>query len=88
MLTFYSVPGRRFKTLFAALALLIPPPPLSSFLATAFRPHAPAEEPAPMTQPSPANVPTVYLAMVEKDSSVVYYVLREGILSPKELPDN
>ncbi|KAK4700701.1 hypothetical protein P7C70_g5546, partial [Phenoliferia sp. Uapishka_3] len=30
---------------------------------------------------------TVYLGIVEKDSSVVYYVLREGIVSPLEVPE-
>ncbi|KAL8287447.1 hypothetical protein RQP46_003305 [Phenoliferia psychrophenolica] len=32
-------------------------------------------------------VQTVYLAIVEKDSSVVYYVLKDGIVSPLEVPE-
>ncbi|GAA5869154.1 hypothetical protein JCM16303_000376 [Sporobolomyces ruberrimus] len=31
--------------------------------------------------------PTIYLAIVEKDSSIVYYVLKQGIVSPKEVPE-
>jgi tRNA-splicing endonuclease subunit Sen15 len=29
----------------------------------------------------------MYLSMIEKDSSIVYYVLRQGIVSPKEVPE-
>ncbi|SCZ87381.1 BZ3500_MvSof-1268-A1-R1_Chr2-2g04847 [Microbotryum saponariae] len=31
--------------------------------------------------------PTIYLAIAERDSSIVYYVLRHGIVSPKEVPE-
>ncbi|GAA5864204.1 hypothetical protein JCM8547_001291 [Rhodosporidiobolus lusitaniae] len=34
-----------------------------------------------------ADTFTIYLAIVEKDSSIVYYVLRKGIVSPKEVPE-
>ncbi|GAA5825769.1 hypothetical protein JCM5353_001419 [Sporobolomyces roseus] len=33
------------------------------------------------------GTPTIYLSIVEKDSSIVYYVLRKGIVSPKEVPE-
>ncbi|GAA5997187.1 hypothetical protein JCM5350_000103 [Sporobolomyces pararoseus] len=36
---------------------------------------------------SASSSPTIYLAIVEKDSSIVYYVLRQGIVSPKEVPE-
>lgn len=35
----------------------------------------------------PVSSPTIYLAIVEKDSSIVYYVLKQGIVSPKEVPE-
>ncbi|GAA5840629.1 hypothetical protein JCM3766R1_000492 [Sporobolomyces carnicolor] len=49
--------------------------------------------PAPSTAESanstidPVSSPTIYLAIVEKDSSIVYYVLKQGIVSPKEVPE-
>lgn len=36
---------------------------------------------------APSTTTTIYLAMIEKDSSIVYYVLRNGIVSPKEVPE-
>ena len=36
---------------------------------------------------APGTPQTVYLAIVEKDSSVVYYVLKDGIVSPLEVPE-
>ncbi|GAA5964073.1 hypothetical protein JCM21900_005155 [Sporobolomyces salmonicolor] len=48
-------------------------------------PHStasPFSDPPASTEP-----PTVYLAIVEKDGSIVYYVLRQGIVSPKEVPE-
>lgn len=39
------------------------------------------------TTSSPSAPTTIYLAMIEKDSSIVYYVLRDGIVSPKEVPE-
>ncbi|TNY22827.1 hypothetical protein DMC30DRAFT_444883 [Rhodotorula diobovata] len=70
-----------------AVAARFPPSPKPS--------SAPAPEPAPSSTaaaaaaPSDAapEAPTIYLAMVEKDSSIVYYVLRQGIVSPKEVPE-
>ncbi|GAA6009308.1 hypothetical protein JCM11491_004268 [Sporobolomyces phaffii] len=53
----------------------LPPPPSA---ATASATAAASSEP---------SSPTVYLAIVEKDSSIVYYVLRQGIVSPKEVPE-
>ncbi|GAA5919366.1 hypothetical protein JCM5296_002276 [Sporobolomyces johnsonii] len=44
--------------------------------------HSPASYP-----PAPTEPPTIYLAIVEKDGSIVYYVLRQGIVSPKEVPE-
>ncbi|GAA6061418.1 hypothetical protein JCM10212_004476 [Sporobolomyces blumeae] len=37
--------------------------------------------------PSTEQSTTIYLAIVERDSSIVYYVLRQGIVSPKEVPE-
>ncbi|GAA5931481.1 hypothetical protein JCM1841_003550 [Sporobolomyces salmonicolor] len=50
----------------------LPPPSTAS----------PSSDPPASTEP-----PTVYLAIVEKDGSIVYYVLRQGIVSPKEVPE-
>ncbi|GJN93497.1 hypothetical protein Rhopal_006554-T1 [Rhodotorula paludigena] len=53
-------------------------------------PSAPAPSPAPAQAATPvqdANAPMIYLAVVEKDASIVYYVLRDGIVSPKEVPE-
>ncbi|KAG0660932.1 hypothetical protein C6P46_004205 [Rhodotorula mucilaginosa] len=36
---------------------------------------------------APSTTTTIFLAMIEKDSSIVYYVLRNGIVSPKEVPE-
>ncbi|SCV70249.1 BQ2448_1643 [Microbotryum intermedium] len=36
---------------------------------------------------SPTETPAIYLAIAERDSSIVYYVLKEGIVSPKEVPE-
>ncbi|GAA6007125.1 hypothetical protein JCM10207_001518 [Rhodosporidiobolus poonsookiae] len=43
--------------------------------------------PLPPSTKSEDDPTTVYLAMVEKDASIVYYVLRKGIISPKEVPE-
>ncbi|BGP19100.1 hypothetical protein JCM10213_006634 [Rhodosporidiobolus nylandii] len=51
---------------------------------------APSEPPSRPLLPSEQEDPdptTVYLSMVEKDASIVYYVLRKGIVSPKEVPE-
>ncbi|POY76363.1 hypothetical protein BMF94_0560 [Rhodotorula taiwanensis] len=45
-----------------------------------------AESSDPTSAATPTTT-TVYLAMVEKDSSIVYYVLRNGVVSPKEVPE-
>ncbi|KAK4055375.1 hypothetical protein OIO90_003213 [Microbotryomycetes sp. JL221] len=39
------------------------------------------------TTPTTTNVEQLLLAIVDKDSSVVYYVLKRGIVSPKEVRD-
>ncbi|GAA5933824.1 uncharacterized protein JCM15063_000479 [Sporobolomyces koalae] len=41
----------------------------------------------PTDEPREQSTPTIYLAIVEKDSSIVYYVLKQGIVSPKEVPE-
>ncbi|GAA5985165.1 hypothetical protein JCM10908_002552 [Rhodotorula pacifica] len=46
-----------------------------------------ADSPAASDTATTATTTTIYLAMVEKDSSIVYYVLRNGIVSPKEVPE-
>ncbi|GAA5891464.1 hypothetical protein JCM6882_004478 [Rhodosporidiobolus microsporus] len=43
--------------------------------------------PAAPSKADDADTTTVYLSIVEKDSSIVYYVLRKGIVSPKEVPE-
>ncbi|GAA5973170.1 hypothetical protein JCM11641_006304 [Rhodosporidiobolus odoratus] len=53
-------------------------------------PPTPSGEPKKALLPSEQEDPnptTIYLAIVEKDSSIVYYVLRDGIVSPKEVPE-
>jgi len=51
-------------------------------------PSAPSDAAAPPADPpTPTSTPTIYLAMIEKDASIVYYVLRQGIVSPKEVPE-
>ncbi|GAA5912739.1 hypothetical protein JCM8208_004056 [Rhodotorula glutinis] len=48
---------------------------------------SPSDAAPPADSPSPTSTPTIYLAMIEKDASIVYYVLRQGIVSPKEVPE-
>ncbi|BGP42542.1 hypothetical protein JCM10449v2_006554 [Rhodotorula kratochvilovae] len=45
------------------------------------------DSPEPTAGTEGADSPTIYLAMIEKDGSIVYYVLRQGIVSPKEVPE-
>ncbi|GAA5852737.1 hypothetical protein JCM9279_003951 [Rhodotorula babjevae] len=48
---------------------------------------APSDAAPSPDSPAPTSTPTIYLAMIEKDASIVYYVLRQGIVSPKEVPE-
>ncbi|BGO94306.1 hypothetical protein NBRC10512_002756 [Rhodotorula toruloides] len=43
--------------------------------------------PSDSSSDQPEHPTTIYLSMIEKDSSIVYYVLRQGIVSPKEVPE-
>lgn len=90
--------GLQTPTTLASFALVLPPSipsdllthlvhSLSSVLTAldSLPPHSTAftsSDPPASTEP-----PTVYLAIVEKDGSIVYYVLRQGIVSPKEVPE-
>ncbi|GAA5825868.1 hypothetical protein JCM11251_000035 [Rhodosporidiobolus azoricus] len=47
----------------------------------------PTHAPTGPSKTDDADTTTVYLGIVEKDSSIVYYVLRKGIVSPKEVPE-
>ncbi|GAA5909752.1 Sen15p [Sporobolomyces salmoneus] len=58
----------------------------SVLTAVAKLPASTAPETTPTSTDSSSS-PTIYLAIVEKDSSIVYYVLKQGIVSPKEVPE-
>ncbi|GAA5946389.1 hypothetical protein JCM3765_000223 [Sporobolomyces pararoseus] len=63
---------------------------LDSILSAVAKLPAPASTTTTSTNDSTdssSSSPTIYLAIVEKDSSIVYYVLRQGIVSPKEVPE-
>ncbi|GAA5946029.1 hypothetical protein JCM3775_002673 [Rhodotorula graminis] len=64
-----------------AVAKRFSPSPSSTSLPSS-TPSAPSADAA-----APPDSPTIYLAMIEKDASIVYYVLRQGIVSPKEVPE-
>lgn len=58
---------------------------------THFSSHAPHLEPAG-TRPPPGvegeqDPPVIYMAMVAKDSSVVYYRLVQGVEKPHDVPE-
>ncbi|GAA6041479.1 hypothetical protein JCM8097_001896 [Rhodosporidiobolus ruineniae] len=67
------------------------PPSSASSAPSADSPSSPSTDPstpsAGAPKPDDQDPTTIYLAIVEKDSSIVYYVLRNGIVSPKEVPE-
>ncbi|ORY86747.1 tRNA intron endonuclease [Leucosporidium creatinivorum] len=85
-----------FSSIFTALSTRYPssfPPSSPSSPSSTPPPLAESSSPSPATLSAPsteseeAQTPTIYLSIVEKDSSVVYYVLRRGVVSPKEVPE-
>ncbi|GAA6058255.1 hypothetical protein JCM3770_006082 [Rhodotorula araucariae] len=54
---------------------------------TSAAPSTAPDAPEPTPAAEGTDGPTIYLAMIEKDGSIVYYVLRQGIVSPKEVPE-
>jgi hypothetical protein len=72
----------RFSKIFKAIAARLDSPPAP----TVAIPPTSSSTPAASTSPS-GHAATLLLAIAEKDSTVVYYVLRDGIVSPKEVPE-
>lgn len=74
------IPSRRFRTTFAAL--FATPAYISSGL-----PLGPAPgSPAPGTE-GERDPPVLYSAIVQKDSSVVYYRIAKGVEKPHDVPE-